>query len=160
MPASLRSFATLALSATVLSLATASAAHAVRVTVAGIDYEVLTQTTSFPANTADFALPPSGEMPWWGNDLLASDFAFEVMAALGSGYSNDYGPIFAFAHDSGAATINGITQNLTDANDQLRLEGPDALPDFDPLDSSTPLSYVFAYGYAITPPAPASGVPA
>lgn len=160
MSSSLRSLVTLALTSSLLSISTATAAYAVVVNLGGIDYEVLTRTASYPADPAAFATPPAGQMPWWGDSQLASDFAFYVGNSLGSGYSSEYGPIFAFAHDSGAATISGITQNLTDSNDQLILEGNDALPDYDPLDPSTPLSYVFAYGYAVTPPAPASSVPA
>jgi MYXO-CTERM domain-containing protein len=138
MPSPLRSLVTLALTSSLLSISTSTPAHAVVVNLGGIDYEVLTRTASYPAEPA----------------------AFYVANSLGPGYSSDYGPIFAFAHDSGAATISGITQNLTDSNDQLILEGNDALPDYDPLDPSTPLSYVFAYGYAVTPPAPSSSVPA
>lgn len=160
MPSPLRSLVTLALTSSLLSISTSTPANAVIVNLGGIDYEVLTRTASYSAEPAAFAIPPAGQMPWWGDGQLASDFAFYVANSLGPGYSSEYGPIFAFAHDSGAATISGITQNLTDSNDQLILEGNDALPDYDPLDPSTPLSYVFAYGYAVTPPAPASSVPA
>lgn len=161
MPPSLRSLASAGLF-TAFVACVPGAAHAVAVNVGGIDYDVQALTAAYPLNPALFALPPTGQMPWWGDDSLASEFAFQVLASLGPGYSNTYGPVFAFSHDDVARTISGITQNIEigGENDQLRLEGATALADYlDPTDSSTVNSYIFAYVPAITPPA-SSSVPA
>ena len=56
-------------------------------------------------------------MPWWGDDLLASDFALEVLNQLGPGWDANYGPVFA--HGVSVSEVFGIAQPLTDINDQI-----------------------------------------
>jgi hypothetical protein len=112
-------------------------AQAVVVNILGSDYEVTFTSTSYNANSAAFAAPPAGQMPWWLNSTLASSFASQVYDQLGDGYQTGYGPVFAYQFIAGpSAQLYGITQNTTDINDQLDL------------DASAPLSAATVYAYA------------
>jgi hypothetical protein len=95
-------------------------APATAVVVQGYDVSVL--TLSHASQSSAFALPPLGQMPWWGNSNLASTFAYEVFNQLGAGWDAAYGPVFAYAIDNQALpvpTVLGLTQSLTDLNDQI-----------------------------------------
>jgi hypothetical protein len=92
-------------------------APATAVVVQGYDVSVL--TLSYASQSSLFALPPLGQMPWWGNSNLASTFASEVFNQLGAGWDPDYGPVFAYAVDTSAGQVLGLTQSLTDVNDQI-----------------------------------------
>lgn len=105
------------LSATALPILSANPAAAALVTVGGADYDVTISTTSYNASASVFQLPPAGQMPWWGDEALASDFALEVFNQLGAGWSANYGPVFA--HGATVSQVLGIAQSLTDINDQI-----------------------------------------
>lgn len=110
----------LLLGTTALSLLTTSPADAAVVTVGGTPYDVTISTTTYNSSIADFQLPSSGGlMPWWGNDMLTSEFAKEVYNALGSGWDNNYGPVFAYELDTIQGQVPGIAQSLSNPNLQI-----------------------------------------
>lgn len=117
MSSSFRITSLAVLSALALPLLNAEPAAAVLVTVGGTDYDVTISTTSYNASPNEFQLPPIGQMPWWGDEALASDFALEVFNQLGPGWDADYGPVFA--HGTTVSQVLGIAQSLTDINDQI-----------------------------------------
>lgn len=100
-----------------LSFLAPAPADAVLVNVNGQSYDVTAVSTSYDASTALFQLPPSGAMPWWGDDLLASEFAAQVYNSLGAGWNSNYGPVFAYAQSVGQ--VLAITQSLSDPLDQI-----------------------------------------
>lgn len=117
MSTSLRVAAVAVLSTAALPFLSASPAAAVVVNVGGNSYDVMVLNTSYDASTSVFQLPPIGQMPWWGNDLLASDFAAQVYNSLGSGWDADYGPVFA--HSESLGQVLGLTQSLSNPLDQI-----------------------------------------
>jgi len=113
MPTLNRLASLLLLGTTALPLLTTSPAAAVVVTVGGTPYDVSVSTTTYNSSSADFQTPSSGGlMPWWGDDMLASDFAKEVSDALGTGWNNDYGPVFAYEVDTVLGQVSGLAQSL------------------------------------------------
>lgn len=58
-----------------------AAMASVQVNVSGLDYTVDSFLGSYAGNTAAFGPP---QMPWWGNNSLASQFAHAVAASLGT----------------------------------------------------------------------------
>lgn len=117
MSSALRHSALALLGATVIPFFSASPASAVLVNVGGTVYDVTLSSASYLTSTNAFQLPPAGQMPWWGDDLLASDFALEVLNQLGPGWDANYGPVFA--HGVSVSEVLGIAQSLTDINDQI-----------------------------------------
>lgn len=103
----------------ILPMLSAAPAYAVVVNVGGIDYDLSSSTTSLVSQPSAFGLPLLGLMPWWGDDALASEFAFKVFKQLGPGWDPDYGPVFAYALDTPQNQVMGLTQSLTDINDQI-----------------------------------------
>lgn len=67
----------------VVVLLPVSASALQTVVVGGKTYEVDIFTGSYSANASKFALPPTGQMPWWGSQSLATQFATAVGAGLG-----------------------------------------------------------------------------
>jgi hypothetical protein len=111
------SAALLTVSATVaLPLCLVAPASALTVTVGSIDYDVTVFNGSYTSNSSVFQVPPTGQMPWWGNDILAVDFAEQVYDQLGSGPTSGYGPVFAY--EVSGTDILGISQNLADTLSQ------------------------------------------
>jgi len=109
--------ALLTVSATIaLPLLGAAPASAFTVTVGSIDYDVTVLNSSYNSNSALFQLPPTGQMPWWGSDTLAINFAQQVYDQLGSGPTSGYGPVFAY--ELSGTDILGISQNLTNTLSQ------------------------------------------
>jgi hypothetical protein len=107
------SSALLTVSATVaLPLLSVAPASAVTVTVGSIDYDVTVFNGSYNSNSALFQIPPTGQVPWWGNDMLAMNFAQQVYDQLGSGSTPGNGPIFAYAVSG--TDILGISQDFGD----------------------------------------------
>jgi hypothetical protein len=117
MSTSIRVAAVALLSTAVLPFLSPAPAAAVGVNVGGNSYDVTVLNTSYDTNTSLFQLPPTGAMPWWGDDLLASEFAAQVYKFLGSGWDADYGPIFA--HGVSLGQVLGLTQSLSDPMDQI-----------------------------------------
>ena len=129
----------------ILPMLSAAPASAVVVNVGGIDYDLSSITTSPSSQPTAFGLPLLGQMPWWGDDALASEFAFKVFALLGSGWDPDYGPVFAYALDTPQNQVLGLTQSLTEINDQINVT-----PAF-----NISISYAIATSTSLTPvPAP------
>jgi hypothetical protein len=107
------SSALLTVSATVaLPLLSVAPASAVTVTVGSIDYDVTVFNGSYNSNSALFQIPPTGQVPWWGNDTLAMNFAQQVYDQLGSGSTPGNGPIFAYAVSG--TDVLGISQDFGD----------------------------------------------
>jgi hypothetical protein len=96
-----------------------SPAAAVVVTVGGFTYDVTTSSMSFTIDPTAFQRPPKGQMPWWGDSNLASDFATEVFDQLGPGWDSDYGPVFAYSIPSPHDQVHGLASSLVDINDQI-----------------------------------------
>jgi hypothetical protein len=150
MPTLNRLASLLLLGTTVLPLLTTSPAAAVVVTVGGTSFDVSVSTTTYNSSSPDFQTPSSGGlMPWWGDDMLASDFAKEVYDALGSGWDNNYGPVFAYEFDAIQSKVPGIAQSIFNPNLQI---------DVSPAPSAT-VSYAIAQAPAPVPaPLPIFGV--
>jgi hypothetical protein len=78
-------------------------AHAVLVTVGGVQYEVTTFTGTYANFQNRFNTPANnGRMPWWGNLATTNSFAAAVGNSLGypnSLGSDTFGPIFAMGYD-------------------------------------------------------------
>lgn len=117
MSTSLRIAAVAFLSTAALPFLATAPAAAVVVNVGGNSYDVTVLNTSYDTSTSVFQLPPTGQMPWWGDDLLASEFAAQVYNFLGSGWDADYGPVFAHAESLGQ--ILGLAQSLSNPLDQI-----------------------------------------
>jgi hypothetical protein len=132
MSPSLRVAAVAFLGTAALPFLSATPASAVVVNVGGNSYDVTVLNTSYDVSTSLFQLPPSGSMPWWGDDALASEFAAQVYNSLGSGWDADYGPVFA--HSQSLSQVLGLTQSLSNPLDQI---------DVSPA-TSTPVTYAIA----------------
>ncbi|MFM1800365.1 MAG: hypothetical protein RLZZ117_2643 [Cyanobacteriota bacterium] len=117
MNAPLRSLTISLLAGAALSSLSLSPAEAVVVNIGGTAYDVSVAETSSDSSSNLFALPPLGQMPWWGDDLLASDAATQVFNLLGSGWDPDYGPVFAY--DASMGQVMGLAQSLSDPLDQI-----------------------------------------
>lgn len=87
----------------------AGTASAFQAEVGGTTYEVTTFRGSYSANASRFALPSNdGQMPWWENQNLATQFAAAVADGLGLTPGivlpllgrAAVGPLFATATDS------------------------------------------------------------
>jgi hypothetical protein len=92
-----------ALGAVVAGLAlTGGQAKALTVSVGGFDYDVTTFTGSYNDNVSKFnTLNNGGSMPWFGNELLAGEFAFALGGQFGipngdNGSQSGSGPLFAW----------------------------------------------------------------
>ena len=102
----------------IIPVLTGSPAGAVTVTVNLQDYDVTFFDGSFDNNTSLFQIPPTGQMPWWGDATgsLAADFALQVYDKLGIGSNPGYGPYFAYQFVG--TDLESISQNITDPNSQ------------------------------------------
>jgi len=73
-------------------------AEAFVVSVDNVDYDVTTFTGFYDANASKFQTPANGgEMPWWGNETLAQQFATAVGTNLGLPTFGTLGPFFAIS---------------------------------------------------------------
>lgn len=141
MSGPLRHASLLVLGGALLPLLPFTPAGAVVVTVGGIDYDVNIINMSHTLSSPSFALPPLGQMPWWGDDTLASEFATSVFFQLGPGTDANYGPVFAYAIDTTLNQVLGLSQSLTDINDQIDVMA----------DTSATIRYATATTSATTP---------
>jgi len=119
MPGLMRFAALALLGGATLPLLSATPAAAVVVNVGGINYDVSISSTSYTLNPITFDLPPTGQMPWWGDAARASEFATKVFDQLGSGWDPNYGPVFAYSIAAPQNQVEGLTQSLADINDQI-----------------------------------------
>ena len=118
------SAALLTVSATVaMPLLSVAPASALTVTVGSIDYDVTVFNGSYNSNSSLFQIPPAGQVPWWGNDMLAIDFAQQVYDQLGSGSTPGNSPVFAY--EVSGTDILGISQDLGD----ILIQYPETIPD-------------------------------
>ena len=81
---------------TVVASNTAQAFPVVTVNVSGSSYDITYFMGNYNDNTAEFAIPPAGRMPWWGDATLAQSFATQVSDKLGFPYIGLGGPSFAY----------------------------------------------------------------
>jgi hypothetical protein len=100
-----------------LSVLSSAPAEAVVITLAGVSYDVSVSQTSYSLSTGAFQVPPLGQMPWWGDDQLASDAATQVFNLLGPGWDASYGPVFAY--NASVGQVLGLAQSLADPLDQI-----------------------------------------
>jgi len=121
MTGTLRLAALALLGGAALPLLTSTPALAVVVTVNGVPYDVNASSMAYILNATTFEQPPQGQMPWWGDDAVASDFAEQVFSQLGPGWDPDYGPVFAYGLDGPNNQVLGLTSSLTDPNDQINV---------------------------------------
>lgn len=128
----------IASSACLLPLISLQPAKAVVINLDGNSYDISVTNTSYTANPAAFSALPGGQMPWWGDLILASRFASEVYDQLGLDlYEPGYGAVFAYAFSpAGSGEINGVVQDTSDINSSLIL------------DSLSPLGADNTYPYA------------
>jgi hypothetical protein len=141
MSGTLRHASLIVLGGALLPLLPFTPAGAVVVTVGGIVYDVNIINMSHTLSSPSFGLPPLGQMPWWGDDTLASEFATSVFFQLGPGTDANYGPVFAYAVDTALNQVLGLSQSLTDINDQI-----DVMPT-----TSTTTLYATASSTSTTP---------
>jgi len=134
---------------------TAGQAQAFVVNVEGQDWDVTTFTGSYNDNEAKFNV---GEMPWWGNESLASLFAGAVGSSLGAPNGlhatlRSWGPKFSFsACDTTCGYLAQYSVELTSGSPivMIGLE-PKGLES----NGGRPLTWARATPY--TPPAGAPG---
>ncbi|MEB3260296.1 MAG: hypothetical protein VKP63_06705 [Cyanobacteriota bacterium] len=100
-----------------LSVLSSAPAAAVVINLAGVPYDVSVSQTSYSLSTSAFQAPPLGQMPWWGDDQLASEAASQVFNLLGPGWDANYGPVFAYGATLGQAL--GLAPSLADPLDQI-----------------------------------------
>lgn len=139
----------IAASACLLPLIGLQPAKAVIINVDGNSYDISVAITSYTANPAAFSALSGGQMPWWGDLILASRFASEAFDQLGSDlYEPGYGAVFAYAlGPAGSGEINGVVQDTSDMNNSLIL------------DSASPLAADNSYPYAFVQAASTVPVP-
>ena len=113
MKSSFRLAATAVLTGTAAALLASTPAQAAVVNVGGVLYDVTILETSYNASTSSFQLPPLGQMPWWGSQPAADDFAGQVFNALGEGSIAGYGPLFAYSYDASITEVMGSLQDLS-----------------------------------------------
>lgn len=155
-----------ALTSAAISLACASMASAARpaaalvVNVGGSDYDVQLFETSADAQPGLFQTPPSGSMPWFGDQSVANAFAVAVGDSLGiptifvSG-ALEVGPFFAWELPGGVVYMDAYCG----PNNTFPCDAG-SVYSFGPTSTygSPPTSE--AYSYAVATRIPATSVPA
>ena len=101
-------------------------AQAVLITVNSTQYDVTTFSGNYPDNTSKFATAANGgEMPWFGNQTLADQFALAVynLTPTNGGLADNsnpygYGPIFAHSRfvDPEKGSIFSSTVSMSQGN--------------------------------------------
>ena len=103
-----------------MGVLTTGQARAYVVNIGGQNYNVTTFTGSYNDNKSKFAQTPGGEMPWWGDSSLATQFSNALGYSLGAPNSIEtlsagspkninVGPYFAYS-----SIVDKITYLLTD----------------------------------------------
>jgi hypothetical protein len=113
MKSPMRLSAIAVLTGTAASLLFSAPAQAVGVNFGGVLYDVTVVETSYTGSVDLFQLPPLGQMPWWGSQPAADDFAGQVFDALGEGSIAGYGPLFAYSYDASITEVMGSLQDLS-----------------------------------------------
>jgi hypothetical protein len=138
----------------------AGQAQAVIVNVEGQDWDVTTFTGSYNENESRFNI---GEMPWWGNESLASLFASAVGSALGAPNGlhatlRSWGPKFSFsACDTTCGYLAQYSVELTSGSPVVTVGlEPKALES----NGGRPLTWARATPHAVPGPLPALGAAA
>ncbi len=112
MPKQLRALTSAAISLACASVASAARpAAALMVNVGGVDYDVQLFETSADAEPDLFGTPPTGSMPWFGDQSLANTFAVAVGDSLGIPTSItpgafELGPLFAWELPGGVVYMD------------------------------------------------------
>jgi len=78
----------------------AAPAYAVVVTINGKQYDLNVFEGAYHENQSLFSSSGTGEMPWWGDEGLAIEFATQAFDQLSVGTTTGNGPIFAFGTGS------------------------------------------------------------
>ncbi len=93
-------------------------ARAITVVVSGNSYDVEIFNGSYNSDPSLFATPASGgRMPWWGDSLLADEFASQLGAGLSPTPLPPFGPLFAHTYSSSsviASVLDLSTLGTTD----------------------------------------------
>jgi hypothetical protein len=138
----------------------AGEAQAVVVNVEGKDWDVTTFTGSYNDNESRFNV---GEMPWWGNESLASLFADAVGSSLGASNGlhatlRTWGPKFSFAAcDATCGYLGQYSVELTSGSPVVTIGlEPKGLES----NGGRPLTWARATPYAAPGPLPALGAAA
>ena len=139
---------------------TAGQAQAFVVNVEGKDWDVTTFTGSYNENESRFNI---GEMPWWGNESLASLFASAVGSALGAPNGlhatlRSWGPKFSFsACDTTCGYLAQYSVELTSGSPVVTIGlEPKGLES----NGGRPLTWARATPHAAPGPLPALGAAA
>ncbi len=166
MPKQLRALTSAAISLACASVASAAQPAAAMIfNVGGVDYDVLLFQTSPDATPDLFGTPPTGSMPWFGDQSLANTFAVAVGDSLGIPTSItpgafELGPLFAWELSGGDVYLDaycGPNNTFPCIAGTVYSFGPQP-PDGGNTYGNLPSSAIYSYAVAtrITPvPAPA-----
>jgi hypothetical protein len=98
----------------------ASPAQALPITVNGSQWDVTSFSGTYDDNQSKFALPPGGQMPWWGNEVLAEAFKQAYQNQPGAGFLDFGYSLGSFQMDAGGFFIDvpcvNSTQGCTTTN--------------------------------------------
>jgi len=101
-----------------LTASLVSPAQAITVVVSGNSYDVEIFSGSYNNDPSLFATPASGgRMPWWGDSLLADEFASQLGAGLSPSPLPAFGPLFAHTYSPSTVTASVLdlsTLGITD----------------------------------------------
>jgi hypothetical protein len=91
-----------------------SPASAVVVTVNGAQYDLDVFDGPYLGNESLFSSFAPGEMPWWGDEAKAIDFASQVFDQLQEGTTPGNSPLFAF--EVFGTDVNGWSSDILSPN--------------------------------------------
>lgn len=91
-----------------------SPASAVVVTVNGNQYDLDVFDGPYLGNESLFSSIAPGEMPWWGNEAMAIDFASQVFDQLLGGTTPGNSPLFAY--EVVGSDVNGWSSDILSPN--------------------------------------------
>lgn len=108
----LASFAVMSVAA--LACSVPSPAAAAVFTVNGQSYDIFAIPMTYDNDSGAFKTPLfGGTMPWWGDPILAAQFAEEVFNNLVVESEPGYGPIFAYELDVTLTQVLGSVADLS-----------------------------------------------
>lgn len=94
--------------------ALSSPASAVVVTVNGTQYDLGVFASPYLGKESLFSSVAPGEMPWWGDEAKAIDFASQVFDQLLEGSTPGNSPLFAF--EVVGSDVNGWSSDILSPN--------------------------------------------